>query len=39
MSSEESGDTEAVESSDEDAASPASSMGLNDADSSEEDTP
>jgi hypothetical protein len=37
MSSEVSGDVEAAESGDEDAASPASSMDLDDANSSEED--
>jgi hypothetical protein len=39
MSSEESGDAEAAESDDEEAASPTSIMDLDDADSSKEDTP
>jgi hypothetical protein len=39
MSSEESGDAKAVESGDEEVASPSSSMDLDDANSSEEDAP
>jgi hypothetical protein len=39
MSSEESNDEEATVSGDEEASSPASSMDLDDADSSEEDAP
>jgi hypothetical protein len=39
MSSKESDDAEAVEPGDEEAASPASSMDLDDADSSKEDAP